>query len=348
MSTYRKHLIDKNESVKSAMIMLDKLATDAILFLVDENDTLIGSLTDGDLRRGFIADKGLDAPLTDFIQPNPKYIEEGEYSLPKLLELREKNYKVFPLVDSQKRIIDIVNFRVLKSFIPADAVVMAGGRGERLRPLTDTTPKPMLPVGGKPIIEHNIDRLRKFGIFNIWISIKYQGQKIKDYLKDGSEKSMHIEYVEETEALGTAGALGLIPHFEHDSILMMNSDLMTNINFEDFYLFFHNQDADLAVACIPYQVNIPYAVMETEGLSVTGFKEKPSYTHYSNAGMYFMKKSVLDLIPKNTFYNATDLMDDLIAQGKKVVAYPMVEYWLDIGRHDDYKKAQEDINLINL
>jgi dTDP-glucose pyrophosphorylase len=348
MNDFKKHLIHQNESVKAAMIKLDKLATDAILFLVDDHDKLIGSLTDGDLRRGFINDRTLQDSLLSFIQAHPKFIYENEYSLSQLTELREKNYKVFPVLNKEHQVIDVINFRVLKSFIPADAVLMAGGRGERLRPLTDTLPKPMLPVGDKPIIEHNIDRLCKFGMFDVWITLKYMGQKIKDHFGDGSQRSMHIHYVEEQDALGTAGALRLIPSFEHDSVLLMNSDLMTNINYEDFFLFFQKEQADLAVACIPYSVNIPYAVMETTGLEVTGFKEKPSYTHYSNAGIYFMKREVIDLIPKNQFYNATDLMDALIAAGKKVVAYPMVEYWLDIGRHDDYKKAQEDIKLINL
>ena len=198
-------------------------------------------------------------------------------------------------------------------------------------------------MGNKPIIEHNVDRLKDFGIDDIWISLRYLGEQIESYFEDGSEKSIRIKYVYENNALGTIGALTLLEDLVHDTILVMNSDLLTNINFEEFYLYFMQQNADFSVACIPYQVNIPYAVMETKDNIVTGFKEKPSYTHYSNAGIYLMKRDVIDLIPPSTLFNATDLMELLLAQNKKVVSYPLVGYWLDIGKHDDYKKAQEDI-----
>jgi NDP-sugar pyrophosphorylase family protein len=174
----------------------------------------------------------------------------------------------------------------------------------------------------------------------------YLGQQLVDYFQDGSEKALRINYVWEENALGTAGALALVEGFIHDHVLMMNSDLLTNIDFEDLYLFFEEQQADFALACIPYQVNVPYAVMETQDKKVIGFKEKPTYTHYSNAGIYLMKKEVIDLIPKNQAFNATDLMEQLIQEGKKVVAYPLVGYWLDIGKHEDFNKAQIDIKNI--
>jgi len=225
---------------------------------------------------------------------------------------------------------------------------MAGGRGERLRPLTDDIPKPLLKVGEKPIIEHNIDRLKCFGIDDIWISLGYLGSQINEYFKSGISKSIKIKYVWEEKVLGTAGALTLINDFNHDCILMMNSDLLTNIDFEDLYLFYLKHDADFVVSCIPYQVKVPYAVMETKDNIVTGFKEKPSYTHYSNAGIYMMKKEVIDLVPKNEFYNATDLMEKLIRLRKKIVAYPIIDYWLHIGNHEDFRKAQTDIISIKL
>ena len=258
----------------------------------------------------------------------------------------KKFFTIFPVVDAQMKIINVVNFRHQKSYLPVDALIMAGGRGERLKPLTDNTPKPLLKVGDKPIIEHNIDRLNTYGIDDIWISVRYLGNQLVDYFKDGSEKALRINYVWEENALGTAGALALVDGFIHDHVLMMNSDLLTNIDFEDLFLFFEEHEADLAVACIPYQVNVPYAVMETNGKKVTGFKEKPTYTHYSNAGIYLMKKEVINKVPKNETFNATDLMEKLIQEGKKVVAYPLVGYWLDIGKHEDYQKAQQDIKQL--
>lgn len=346
MHPFHKHIAHIDISIREALQKLDQLASDAILFLVDDQNRLLGSLTDGDLRRGFIKGLGFEDHLSQFIQPNPKYIQQGKYNLKEIISLREKHYVVFPVVNTDMQVINVVNFRHQKSYLPVDALIMAGGRGERLKPLTDTTPKPLLKVGEKPIIEHNIDRLNTYGIDDIWISVRYLGDQLVEYFKDGSEKALRINYVWEENALGTAGALALVDGFIHDHVLMMNSDLLTNIDFEDLFLFFEEQEADFAVACIPYQVNVPYAVMETQEKLVIGFKEKPTYTHYSNAGIYLMKKEIIDYIPQNQPFNATDLMELLIQKGKKVVAYPLVGYWLDIGKHEDYQKAQHDIKQI--
>ncbi|SDC84503.1 Nucleotidyl transferase [Algoriphagus faecimaris] len=346
MQTFHRHIADINSPVREVLKQLDTLASDAILFLVDQDNRLLGSLTDGDLRRGFIKGLGFENHLSEFIQPNPKYIQQGKYDLNEIIELRKKHFSVFPVVNPQMQIISVINFKHQKSYLPVDALIMAGGRGERLKPLTDTTPKPLLKIGDKPIIEYNIDRLAAFGIDDIWLSVRYLGKQLEEYFGDGSDKGIRVKYVWEKEPLGTAGALGLIDDFVHDHILMMNSDLLTTIDFEDFFLFFQKEEADLAVACIPYQVNIPYAVMETEEKKVTGLKEKPTYTHYSNAGIYLMKKEVIDHLPKSSHFNATDLMELLIAQGKKVVAYPLLGYWLDIGKHEDYNKAQKDLKQI--
>lgn len=346
MQTFHRHIAEINIPVREALKQLDTLASDAILFLLDGDNKLVGSLTDGDLRRGFIKGLGFENHLSDFIQPDPKFIQQGKYDLNEIIELRKKHFSVFPVVNSVMQIINVVNFKHQKSYLPIDALIMAGGRGERLKPLTDLVPKPLLKIGEKPIIEHNIDRLASFGIDDIWISLKYLGDQLVDYFGDGSKKDIRLKYVWEQEALGTAGALGLVDDFVHDHILMMNSDLLTNIDFEDFFLFFEKEKADFAVACIPYQVSIPYAVMETEGTRVKSFKEKPTYIHYSNGGIYLMKKEISSLIPKNIHYNATDLMENLIAMNKKVVSYPLVGYWLDIGKHQDYNKAQIDFKQI--
>jgi len=348
MRTFEANLANINTSVNDALKKLDDLGSDAILFIIDDNIRLLGSLTDGDLRRGFIKGLTLHDELSKFMQTRTKYIEKGNYDLNELLKLRENLYQVIPIVNGDKQIINIINFRYKKSYLPIDAVIMAGGRGERLRPLTDILPKPLLKVGSKPIIEHNIDRLSAYGIEDIWISLKYLGEKIQEYFKDGSPKSLKIDYVWEEKPLGTAGAISLINNFKHDHVLLMNSDLLTNIDFEEFFIYFQSQNADFAVACIPYEVSIPYAVMEIDGKTITGFKEKPSHTHYINAGIYLMKREITNLIPDNSFYNATDLMEDLIRDGKKVISYPLIGYWLDIGKHEDYKRAQIDIESLKL
>jgi dTDP-glucose pyrophosphorylase len=348
LENFNRHIVKVDTLVRQALIQLNDLAEDAILFIVDHRDQLIGSLTDGDLRRGFINGLNLDTSLEKFIQKNPKYIKQGNFNLGEIIALRKEYIVIFPVLNSRNEIINVVNFRHQRSYLPVDALIMAGGRGERLKPLTNGTPKPLLKVGDKPIIEHNIDRLNTYGIDDVWISLRYLGSQIESHFGSGAQKSMRINYVNENDPLGTAGALALVHNFVHDRILMMNSDLLTNIDFEEFYLFFEEHDADLAVACIPYQVNVPYAVMETDNHVVTGFKEKPTYTHYSNAGIYLMKREVAEMVPSNQHFNATDLMEKLINDGKKVVSFPFTGYWLDIGRHEDFEKAQRDIHNLKL
>ncbi|PKV63227.1 nucleotidyltransferase family protein [Pontibacter ramchanderi] len=346
MVDYRKHIILSNTPIKAALAQLNELAADAILFVVNEEEKLLGSLTDGDVRRGFLKGLTLNDVVNEFIQPNPKFLQRGSYTIDEVISYRKNNFKIIPVLCKDGKIVNIINFRFLKSYLPVDAVLMAGGRGERLKPLTDDTPKPLLKVGKKPIIEHNIDRLISYGIDDVWISVRYLGEQLEGYFKDGSSKFINVKYVWEDEPLGTLGAVSKIEDFQHEYILVTNSDLLTNLDYEDFFLHFQENDAALSVVTIPYTVNVPYAVLETENNSIKSFKEKPTYTYYSNGGIYLLKKEVLNYIPKNSFYNTTDLMELLISKGLKVTSYPLRGYWLDIGQHEDYKKAQEDIHHI--
>jgi dTDP-glucose pyrophosphorylase len=348
MRPFKDHLILGGSTVKQALAMLNELAQDAILFVVDNNNKLIGSLTDGDVRRGLLNDFTVDSKIDEIIQPNPCFVRKGENNIQKIITYREENYRILPVLDDSGQIVNVINFRNLKSYLPIDAVVMAGGRGKRLQPLTDTTPKPLLKVGSKPIMEHNLDRLAKYGIDDFWVSVKYLGDQIENYFGNGKQKNVKIEYVWETEPLGTIGAVSKITNFEHDYVLVTNSDLLTNIDYENFFLDFVTQEADFAVLTIPYQVTIPYAVLETKDGTIKSFKEKPTYTYYSNGGIYLMKKEVLKYIPKNTFYNSTDLMENLIQNNYKVISYPFLGYWLDVGKHEDFEKAQADINSLKL
>ena len=242
--------------------------------------------------------------------------------------------------------INVINFRHIKSYLPVDAVIMAGGRGQRLSPITDKVPKPLLFVGDKPIIDHNLSRLSIFGIDDFWISVKYLGDQIEEYFGNGENRNVNIKYIWEIEPLGTIGAVSIVDNFKHDYILVTNSDLLTNLDYENFFIDFLDKDADMSVVTIPYQVSIPYAVLETENDNILNFIEKPIYTYYSNGGIYLFKKSTLELIPQNQFFNATDLMEKLIKIGLKVTSYPLAGYWLDIGNPQDYQKAQHDIKNI--
>ena len=346
MYHYKEHLILENALIREALVKLDKLASNAILFVVNEDKQLIGSLTDGDIRRGLLKKLGTDDVVKLFIQETPKYIRKDDYCIKDIIEIREKNFKVLPVVDNKNKIVNILNFRMQKSYLPVDAVIMAGGIGSRLKPLTDNTPKPLLKVGDKPIIDDNIDRLRKFGIDDYWLSVRYLGKQLEDHYGDGSSRNVKMKYVWEDEPLGTIGALSKIEDFQHDYILLTNSDILTNLNYEDFFLDFLEKDADMSVVTIPYTVGIPYAVMETKDNDVISFREKPTYTYYSNGGIYLLKKSILEKIPKNTFYNSTDLMQALIESDNKLTSYPTRHYWLDIGKHEDFEQAQKDIKHI--
>lgn len=343
---YRKHLINSSSLIKEALIRLNDLGPDAILFVVSEEGNLLGSLTDGDVRRGLLNGFDLKNEVDKFIQPNPKYIRRKDYTIHQIIEYKEIGLKVLPVVDDNNKVVNVVNFRFFKSYLPIDAVIMAGGRGERLKPLTDTVPKPLLNVGDKSIIEHNLDRLVSFGIDDFWISVRYLGDQIKEQVGDGVQRGVQINYLDESSPLGTIGSLSLVPKFEHDYVLLTNSDVLTNLDYEQFFLDFINSGADFSVASIPYNVNIPYAILETVDNAIKGFKEKPTYTYFANAGIYLMKKEICKKIPYNEFFNATDLMDYLIVNNYKVNSYPLRGYWLDIGKHDDYKKAQEDIKYI--
>ncbi|MCE2613626.1 nucleotidyltransferase family protein [Flavobacteriaceae bacterium D16] len=346
MKSFKEHLIPRNSTIREALISLDYLAINAVLFVVDRDNKLIGSLTDGDVRRGLIRGISINDSVEEIIQPNPKYVKKGERDIKKIIEYREGNFKILPVINGKGIVENVINFRNIRSYLPIDAIIMAGGEGKRLRPLTENTPKPLLKVGDKPIMEHNMDRLALFGIDDFWVSVKYLGEKIEAYFGSGAEKNIAITYVYEDQPLGTVGAVSTITDFKHDFILITNSDILTNMDYEDFFLDFIDQDADFSVVTIPYLVDIPYGVLETSNGHVVNLKEKPTYTYYSNGGIYLLKKSVLKYLPKNSFINATDLMEKLIAEGKKVISYPLSSYWLDIGKHEDYQKAQKDIKHI--
>ena len=347
MEKFDKYLIHKSSNVHEALVQLDKLAADATLFVISDDRRLIGSITDGDIRRALIEGKDAKASVMDVINSSPKYIRKGENALRKLIEFRSKNILIIPVLEKDQDIVcNVINLRIHRSYLPIDAVIMAGGKGQRLLPLTKNIPKPLLKVGNTPIIERNIDRLGIYGIDDITITINYLGDQLENYFGDGSQKGLNINYVWEDSPLGTIGAVSKIKDFQNDYILVMNSDLLTNIDFESFFMDFLEAEADLSILSIPYSVEIPYAVLETNNQRIVSLKEKPKYTYYSNGGIYLLKKTLINRIPKDTFYNATDLIEQLISEDKFVKTYPLVDYWLDIGNHDDFNKAQADVHRI--
>jgi len=343
----QQYLINYKSTIKEALVQLD-ISLGKALFIVDNANKVLASISDGDIRRALIKGHSISEPALSIAHKSFKFIQQNTTKKEELEQFKANKITLIPILNSKMELVKIIDISQIKAMLPLDAVIMAGGKGARLMPLTEQTPKPLLKVGDKPIIEYNTDRLASFGIRNINITVNYLGEQIVDYFKINNKHQIDFNYIKEDRPLGTIGALKLIENFNNDYILLMNSDLLTNADFEDIFNNFLLKEGDALVATIPYKVNIPYGVVETKAGYVTNIKEKPSYTYYSNAGIYIFKKECLDFVPEDTFYNATDLIETLLAKKKKIINYPILTYWLDIGKHEDFEKAQEDIKHIKL
>jgi len=236
-----------------------------------------------------------------------------------------------------------------RATLPFEAIVMAGGRGERLSPLTDHCPKPLLKVGERPIVEYSLLRLLKAGVRDFTFCVNYLGEMIQSHFGNGEAFEAEISYVFEPKPLGTIGGVALKKDFKFEDVLVINGDLLTTINFERFYEFYLEQDADLAIATIPYRVNLPYGILDQNtSHEVQSIKEKPSYTHYINTGIYLMRREIFDLIPEGERFDAVELIEVAMKNKRKVSAFTLLDYWIDIGQTDDYHKAQEDVQFLDL
>lgn len=336
-----KYTISKTSSILDALVALDGNTHDwQTLFVVDEEERMVGTLTDGDIRRSLIAGVGLSDEVGKAMHTNFKFVRDGQYDANLFKEFRAKQIYFIPVLDKQDHIVKVCNLIKYRNFLPVDAVLMAGGKGERLRPLTEKTPKPLLPVGNKAIIDHNVDRLISYGIKHISVTVNYLGEQVEEHFRE-PRNEVKVNCVREPKFLGTLGSIRFVSEFFNDTVLVMNSDLFTNINYEDFYLHFKEHDADMSVAAVPYTVSVPYGIFDLNGRDIQGLIEKPTYNYYANAGIYLIKRSALDEIPDDTFFNATDLIEKLIQEGKKVIRFPLNGTWIDIGNPQEYQKAKE-------
>lgn len=347
MLSEKNHLIENSASVKVALEKLGQIGSrNDLTIFVTQNGCVVGSVTDGDIRRGLLNGVSINEPVEKIMFRNFRYLNKDNFSLDYLDELRRREIGLIPLLNEKMELVRIIDLNKKKSILPVDAIIMAGGEGRRLRPLTNSTPKPLIKLNDKCIIDYNIDRLESYGINNFYITVNYLKEKIREHLGNGNERGININYVEESQPLGTIGAVSKIQSINHDAVLLMNSDLLTNIDYEDFYRTFIQSGADMGVATSSYHLTVPYGIFELDGEQISSLKEKPTYTFHSNAGIYIIKKEHLQRIPGETLYNATDLLNDLIAHNKKVVHFPIRGYWLDIGQHEDYIRAQEDVKHI--
>lgn len=344
----KNHIISKDVTLLEALSRINTLAPEPlVLFVVDSQNHMVGTLTDGDSRRALIAGASVNDKAEKIMLRNFRYMRiEDALNVQEIRHQKEMKMKLVPILDDENHIVDIINLEKYKSRLPVDAVMMAGGKGERLRPLTEKTPKPLLPVGGKAIIDHNIDRLINYGITNISVTVNYLKEQIEEHYRE-PRNGVQIHTVREPKYLGTIGSIQFVPKFFNDTVLLMNSDVFTNIDYEDFFLHFQQHDAEMSVAAVPYNVSIPYGILDLDGRNILGLLEKPKYNYYANAGIYLIKRRALDEIPENAFFNATDLVEKLISDGKSVIRYPLNGTWIDIGNPQEYQKAQDLVGHIN-
>ena len=343
------HIISEKKTLLEALKQINSLAPEPlVLFVVDEQQRMVGTLTDGDSRRALVAGASVSDTIDTVMLRNFRYMTtDNVEDVKEIRHQKEMKMKLVPILDRGNHIVDIINLEKYKSRLPFDAVLMAGGKGERLRPLTLETPKPLLKVGDKCIIDNNIDRLISYGVKHISVTVNYLKEQIEEHFSV-PRGEVKVQTVCEPKFLGTIGSIKFVENFYNDTVLVMNSDLFTNINYEDFYLHFKEHDADMSVAAVPYSVQVPYGIFKIEERrNITGLVEKPTYDYYANGGIYLIKKSALDLIPEDTFFNATDLIEALIAAGKKVIRFPLNGTWIDIGNPQEYKRANELVNHMN-
>lgn len=312
-----------------------------VLFVVDEQNKMVGTITDGDARRALISGISVNDSLVKVMHRNFNYLRKGvNDDVAHIRNQKELKMKLVPILDKDDHIVEIVNLDRYRSKLPIDAVLMAGGKGERLRPLTEKTPKPLLNMQGKPIIDYIVEHIISFGVKNISVTVNYLKEQIEEHFAEPFD-DIQVKTVREPKFLGTIGSIVYVENFENDTVLLMNSDAITDLNLEEFYLHFKKHNADMSIAAIPYTISVPYGILDLEGRNVKGVLEKPTYNYYANTGIYLIKRELLNLIPQGEFCNATDFMELLMKNGYKVVRFPLNGTWIDIGNPQEYQKAKE-------
>ena len=332
-----------DSTIRQALKIIDSGAMQ-IAIVVDQDDRLIGTLTDGDIRRGLLNNLTLDDPIESIVFTAPTVALLGDSKEEILKKALTKKLRQIPIVDQDYRVIEVQHIEELvrPHRKPNKVVLMVGGLGSRLRPLTETTPKPMLKVGNKPILQTIVEKFAEYGFVDIIMCVNYKSHIIQDYFGDGSAFGVTIEYILEEQRMGTAGALSLLPSVPDEPFFVMNGDLLTNVNFEHL-LEYHTSQNALATMCVrEYDFQVPYGVVNVEGSRILSIVEKPVHKFFVSAGIYMLSPDVLELIPKNAFYDMPTLFDALIARKKTAVSFPLREYWLDIGRIEEYERANNE------
>lgn len=336
------YLIEESQTLLDALKRINTIATGPlVLFVINNSNQMVGTLTDGDARRALIADKGVEETLNNVMHRNFNFLRQGiNDDVAHIREQKNLKMKLVPVLDNEDHIVEIIDLDRYKTKLPIDAVLMAGGKGERLRPLTEKTPKPLLKMQGKPIIDYIVDLIISFGVKNISVTVNYLKEQIEDHFAE-PVNGVQVKCYAEPKFLGTIGSIVYVENFVNDVVLLMNSDAITDLNLEEFFLHFQEHNADMSIAAIPYTISVPYGILDLDGRNVKGVLEKPTYNYYANTGIYLIKRELLGLIPEGEFFNATDFMELLMEKGYNVVRFPLNGTWIDIGNPQEYQKAKE-------
>ena len=347
MRNWKDTLVPPLTPIRKVLERIDASAIQIVL-VVDAQGCLLGTVTDGDVRRGILKGISLDETVERVMRSKPVAVPIGE-SREKILSLmKEKKISKIPVLDENDRVIGIEVLDDLAFSSPKSnaVILMAGGLGSRLRPLTNDCPKPLLKVGQKPILETIIENFMEYGFNKFYLSVNYKDEMVKEYFGDGSRWNAKIFYINETQKLGTAGALSLLTDKPKEPLFVMNGDVLTKVNFQQLLDFHQEHKADATMCIREYDFQVPYGVVKVDKHKIVSIDEKPVHRFFVNAGIYLLVPRVLKSIPKNTLYDMPHLFEALIRKKMEVAAFPVREYWMDIGRIDDLERAQDDFSSV--
>ncbi len=347
MDEWKKILISPQTEIHKAIEIIDKNALQ-IAFVIDQDHKLLGTITDGDVRRGLLKGISLDCPVQQIMNERPITIPVLKNKKSILNILRVNKLRHLPVVDDSGCVIGIERLDDLLQPIKNEnwVIIMAGGLGKRLNPLTDHCPKPMLTIGEKPILETMLSNLLEQGFRQFCISVNYKAEQIKDYFGDGSRWGAEILYIQEEKKLGTAGPLSLFPVKTEKPIVVMNGDVLTKLRLDQLIDFHNSHRSHTTIAVRSYDYQVPYGVIKSSKDRLIGFEEKPVYTSLVNAGIYAMNPEVIDMIPKGSYFDMDQLLRAMLSNHEPLSIFPIREYWIDIGTMEDFNQAKLDYNEV--
>ncbi|WP_151949787.1 nucleotidyltransferase family protein [Aliarcobacter butzleri] len=340
-------IVKETTSIKEVLQIIDK-SSKQLAIVVDKNKKLLGTISDGDIRRALLNNMSLNETVKNIYFKNPTVANINNSKEEIINICRVKKIHQIPVVDDNGNLIgiEILDELISKEEKINKVILMVGGLGTRLRPLTENIPKPMLKVGNKPILQTIVEKFAEYGYTNIVMCVNYKSHMIQDYFSDGKDFGVNIEYVLENQRMGTAGALSLLKDKPNEPFFVMNGDLLTNVNFEHLHNY-HLSNNSLGTMCVrEYDFQVPYGVVNISNSKITSIEEKPTHKFFVSAGIYMLSPEVLDYIPENQFYDMPTLFEKIISKGKNAISFPLREYWLDIGRIEEYKKANEEYDEV--